>query len=72
MITSAEEAVDLQKKKSALNRFYWTLSQPDKVSQSSSVNYEDDGRKRGVGEKVMVSIELRAGRMGRLDNMLNG
>ncbi|KAK1409267.1 hypothetical protein QVD17_35793 [Tagetes erecta] len=55
VITSAEEAVDLQKKKSALNRFYWTLSQPDKVSQSSSVNYEDDGRKRGVGDKVMVS-----------------
>ncbi|KAI3800036.1 hypothetical protein L1987_35343 [Smallanthus sonchifolius] len=55
VITCAEEAVDLQKKKSALNRFYRTLSQPDKASQSSSVNYEDDGRKRGVGEKVMVS-----------------
>ncbi|KAJ0466042.1 putative DNA helicase transcription factor C2H2 family [Helianthus annuus] len=55
VITSAEEAVDLQKKKSALNRFYWTLSQPDKGPQSSSVNNEDDGRKRGIGEKVMVS-----------------
>ncbi|KAI7749310.1 hypothetical protein M8C21_023645 [Ambrosia artemisiifolia] len=55
VITSAEEAVDLQKKKSALNRFYWTLSKPDKASQSSSVNYEDDGRKRGIGDKVMVS-----------------
>ncbi|KAL8247869.1 hypothetical protein R6Q59_009085 [Mikania micrantha] len=55
VITSAEEAVDLQKKKSALNRFYWTLSLPDKASQSSSVDYEDDGRKRGLGEKVMVS-----------------
>ncbi|KAK9061003.1 hypothetical protein SSX86_018183 [Deinandra increscens subsp. villosa] len=55
VITSAEEAVDLQKKKSALNRFYWTLSQPDKAPPSSNGNYEDDGRKRGGGEKVMVS-----------------
>ncbi|GKB02305.1 E3 ubiquitin protein ligase SHPRH, partial [Tanacetum coccineum] len=54
VITSAEEAVDIQKRKSALNRFYWTLSQRDKASPSSSVNY-DDGTKRGVGEKVMVS-----------------
>ncbi|XP_059666858.1 uncharacterized protein LOC132312497 isoform X2 [Cornus florida] len=55
VIISAEEAVDLQKKKSALNRFYWTLSKPDKNSTSSSVRYEDNGRKRDVGEKVVVS-----------------
>ncbi|XP_058207401.1 uncharacterized protein LOC131320657 isoform X5 [Rhododendron vialii] len=53
--TSVEEAVDLQKKKSALNRFYWTLSRADKNSSSSSVNYEDNGGKRDVGEKVVVS-----------------
>nr|GEZ78912.1 E3 ubiquitin-protein ligase SHPRH isoform X1 [Tanacetum cinerariifolium] len=55
VITSAEEAVNIQKRKSALNRFYWTLSRREKASQSSSVNDEDDGTKRGVGEKVMVS-----------------
>lgn len=55
VITSAEEAVDLQKKKSALNRFFWTLSQSDKSSTASSVGYEDDGKKRDVGEKVTVS-----------------
>lgn len=53
VIRSAEEAVDLQKKMSALNRFYRTLSQPDKASPPSS--YEDEGKKRDVGEKVMVS-----------------
>ncbi|CAK9136717.1 unnamed protein product [Ilex paraguariensis] len=31
VITSAEEAVDLQRRKSALNRFYWTLSRPEKI-----------------------------------------
>ena len=50
-----EEAVDLQKKKSALNRFYWTLSRTDKNSTSSSVKYDDNGGKRDVGEKVVVS-----------------
>ncbi|CAH2062592.1 unnamed protein product, partial [Thlaspi arvense] len=52
LITSAEEAVDLQKKKSALNRFYWTLSR-DKNSSSSSAKYEDNGGKRDAGEKVL-------------------
>ena len=33
VITSAEEAVNIQKRKSALNRFYWTLSQRDKASR---------------------------------------
>ncbi|CAL5322829.1 unnamed protein product [Camellia sinensis] len=55
VFTSAEEAVDLQKKKSALNHFYWTLSRPEKKSTSSSVNYEDNGGRRDAGEKVVVS-----------------
>ena len=54
IITSAEEAVDLQKKNSALNRFYWNLSQPSKTSNSSADGYEDS-RKRDVREKVVVS-----------------
>ncbi|KAK4835874.1 hypothetical protein QYF36_015629 [Acer negundo] len=53
-ITSAEEAVDLQKKNSSLNQFYWYLSQPNKNSTSSSVDNEDI-RKRDVREKVVVS-----------------
>lgn len=56
VISSADEAVDLRKKVSALNRFYWTLSQPDKAPPPSS--NEDEGKKRDVGEKVMVSIHI--------------
>lgn len=55
LITSAEEAIDLQKKKSALNQFYWKLSQADKNSALSKNINEDDGKRRDVGEKVMVS-----------------
>lgn len=54
MITSAEEAVDLQKKNSALNRFYWNLSQSNKTSKSSANGYEES-KKRDVREKVVVS-----------------
>ncbi|XP_038722963.1 E3 ubiquitin-protein ligase SHPRH isoform X2 [Tripterygium wilfordii] len=54
MITSAEEAIDLQKKNSALNRFYWKLSQANKISTSSSVE-DEELKKRDVGERVMVS-----------------
>ena len=54
IITSAEEAVDLQKKNSALNRFYWNLSQRNKTSNSSADGYEES-RKRDVREKVVVS-----------------
>ncbi|KAI3720920.1 hypothetical protein L2E82_31919 [Cichorium intybus] len=50
VITSADEAVDLRKKVSDLNRFYWTLSKPDKAPSN-----DDEGKKRDVGEKVMVS-----------------
>ncbi|PRQ59652.1 putative DNA helicase chromatin regulator PHD family [Rosa chinensis] len=50
--TSAEEAVDLQKKNSELNRFYQNLSQPIKDSTSPKSNQES--KKRDVG-KVVVS-----------------
>lgn len=55
LITSAEEAVDQQKKKSALNQFYWKLSQANKSSTSATVRTENDGKKRDAGEKVVVS-----------------
>ncbi|XP_070027034.1 uncharacterized protein [Nicotiana sylvestris] len=54
VITSAEEAVDLQKKKSALNRFYTTLTRTDKNSGSATAEYEDFGKKRDL-EDIMVS-----------------
>lgn len=54
IITSAEEAIVLQKKNSALNRFYWKLSQTNKTSKSSTAKYEES-RKRDVGENVVVS-----------------
>lgn len=53
VITSAEEAVDLQKKKSALNRFYTTLARTDKNSGSATAEYEDFGKKRDL-EDIMV------------------
>ncbi|KAG8380997.1 hypothetical protein BUALT_Bualt06G0075000 [Buddleja alternifolia] len=55
VITSAEEAVNLQKKTSALNQFYWNLSRPDNSSSVSASDYNDNGKKRDVGEKVTVS-----------------
>lgn len=54
---SAEEALDLQKKKSALNQFYRTLSQANKNSSSMSRDEEITG-KRDAGEKVVVSITI--------------
>ncbi|XP_030540542.1 E3 ubiquitin-protein ligase SHPRH [Rhodamnia argentea] len=54
IIMSAEEALDLQKKKSALNQFYRTLSQANKNSSSTSRD-EDITGKRDTGEKVVVS-----------------
>ncbi|KAG6402018.1 hypothetical protein SASPL_138887 [Salvia splendens] len=50
VITSAEEAVNMQKKQSALNQFYWNLSREDKTS-----DYQDNGKKRELMEKVTVS-----------------
>lgn len=55
VITSVEDAVDMQKKKSALNQFYWNLSRDDKSSAFSASDYEDNGKKRNVGETVTVS-----------------
>ncbi|KAL3834738.1 hypothetical protein ACJIZ3_009474 [Penstemon smallii] len=55
VITSVEEAVDLQKKKSALNQFYWNLSRPEKSSSLTAADYEDSGKKRNVGDTVTVS-----------------
>ncbi|KAK1388404.1 E3 ubiquitin-protein ligase SHPRH [Heracleum sosnowskyi] len=55
LIASAEEAVDQQKKKSALNQFYWKLSQAGKSSTSATARTEDDGKKRDAGEKVVVT-----------------
>ncbi|XP_031278860.1 E3 ubiquitin-protein ligase SHPRH [Pistacia vera] len=54
MFASAEEAVNLQKKNSSLNRFYWYLSQPNKNSTSSTVDNEEI-KKRDVRETVVVS-----------------
>lgn len=54
IIMSAEEALDLQKKKSALNQFYRTLSQANKNLSSTSRDEEIAG-KRDTGEKVVVS-----------------
>ncbi|XP_015877624.2 uncharacterized protein LOC107414045 isoform X2 [Ziziphus jujuba] len=54
LITSAEEAIVLQKKNSALNRFYWNLSQQNKTSKSSNARHEES-KKRDVGENVVVS-----------------
>ncbi|KAK9167890.1 hypothetical protein Syun_000030 [Stephania yunnanensis] len=54
MIASAEEAVDLQKKRSALNQFYWALSRPEKGS-SSNVNGKENKKQRDVGGKIVVS-----------------
>ncbi|WCJ20101.1 zinc ion binding DNA binding helicases ATP binding nucleic acid binding [Euphorbia peplus] len=54
VITSAEEAVDLQKKNSALNRFYWNLSGKNKNS-TSSTDVNEASKKRDVGDRVVVS-----------------
>ncbi|XP_026388746.1 E3 ubiquitin-protein ligase SHPRH-like [Papaver somniferum] len=55
MIASAEEAVDLQKKKSELNRFYWGLSRPKDGSSSSLDGNKEDKKQRDVRAKVVVS-----------------
>ncbi|XP_023551403.1 E3 ubiquitin-protein ligase SHPRH isoform X2 [Cucurbita pepo subsp. pepo] len=54
MVTSVEEAVEAQKKKSALNRFYWSLLQQNKNLSSSRDGYEESN-KRDAGERVVVS-----------------
>ncbi|KAL3653381.1 hypothetical protein CASFOL_003062 [Castilleja foliolosa] len=54
-VVSVEEAVNLQKKKSALNQFFWNLSRENRSSNSSASENKDNERKRDVGEKVTVS-----------------
>ncbi|XP_057989897.1 uncharacterized protein LOC110633932 isoform X2 [Hevea brasiliensis] len=54
IITSAEEAVDLQKKNSALNRFYWNLSGANK-NPTSSGDVNETSKRRDAGERVVVS-----------------
>ncbi|KAJ7965163.1 E3 ubiquitin-protein ligase SHPRH [Quillaja saponaria] len=54
IFTSAEEAVDLQRKNTALNRFLQNLSQPNKNMTSSTVGYEES-KKRDAKEKVVVT-----------------
>lgn len=57
IISSAEEAVDLQKKNFALNRFLSKLSQSNHSSTASDIGHEES-KKRNVGERVVVSCFL--------------
>lgn len=54
IVTSAEEAVDLQKRKFALNRFFGALSNLNR-SSTSSVGNEKHKQQRDVGANVVVS-----------------
>ena len=54
IITSADEAVDLLKKNSALNRFLQNLSQNNQSSTVSDIGSEES-KKRSVGKRVVVS-----------------
>ncbi|XP_057442384.1 uncharacterized protein LOC130734094 isoform X2 [Lotus japonicus] len=67
IISSAEEAVDLQKKKFALNHFLSKLSQSNHSSTVSDIDNEES-KKRNVGQRVVVSrsaseLELILGAM---------
>ncbi|KAL8539428.1 hypothetical protein ACS0TY_001155 [Phlomoides rotata] len=55
VITSVEEAINLQKKQSALNQFYWNLSREDKSATLPASDDTDTGTKREMMEKVTVS-----------------
>ncbi|CAK7340000.1 unnamed protein product [Dovyalis caffra] len=54
IITSAEEAVNLQKRNSERNRYYWNLAQQKKNLPSSS-DLNEESKKRKTGETVVVS-----------------
>ncbi|CAH9090614.1 unnamed protein product [Cuscuta epithymum] len=54
-ITSAVEAVNLQKKMYALNRFYSTMSQSNKNETVLVPEPKGDRKKRDKGERVLVS-----------------
>lgn len=55
-IASAEEAIDFQKKKFALNRYFGIYSQSSDNSVNSSMGTMDDGRKRDVGTNILVNL----------------
>lgn len=54
IISSAEEAVDFQKKNFALNHFLSKLSQSSHSSTVSDIGNEES-KKRNVGQRVVVS-----------------
>lgn len=54
-ITSAEEAIHLHKKKFLLNRKNENLSKQGKNSTSTAAKYEDEEKKRGDNDSVIVS-----------------
>lgn len=54
IISSAEEAVDFQKKNSALNHFLSKLSKTSNSSTTSDISHEES-KKRNVGQRVVVS-----------------
>ncbi|KAL9315887.1 hypothetical protein ACSQ67_016888 [Phaseolus vulgaris] len=54
IISSAEEAVDFQKKNVALNHFLSKLSQSSNSSTTSDIGHEES-KKRNVGQRVVVS-----------------
>ncbi|XP_047148397.1 E3 ubiquitin-protein ligase SHPRH isoform X4 [Vigna umbellata] len=54
IISSAEEAVDFQKKNFALNHFLSKLSQSSNSSTTSDIGHEES-KKRNVGQRVVVS-----------------
>lgn len=56
VITSVEEAINLQKKQSALNQFYWNLSREDKSATLPASDDTDTGTKREMMEKVTVCL----------------
>ncbi|ERN04198.1 E3 ubiquitin-protein ligase SHPRH isoform X1 [Amborella trichopoda] len=55
MVASAEEALDLQKQKSELNRFFGGLSQINKTTPVSNVKAEENRMQRQVKVNVVVS-----------------
>ncbi|CAL0315584.1 unnamed protein product [Lupinus luteus] len=55
IISSAEEAVDLQKKKLALNHFLSKLSQSNRSSTATEIGNEEESKKRNAGQRVVVS-----------------
>lgn len=55
IISSAEEAVDFQKKNFALNHFLSKLSQSDHSSSVSDIGLLEESKKRNVGQRVVVS-----------------